>query len=281
MCEQDVRAGPVRPATYLLECGQHLGSSRVSESGAMPSRAKRDLMQDMRRNWDEFSSALNCYGAVTAARDSCAPSSGSGGKKVPSLSPSIIAPGSLSVVCSSARVLTTRYGLARSGVRATRASSVDGACCDHVASSLRSPAHCLRRRQTKRKIFAWECAADRRPRECKTHCGPSDTTGAGQRSVRGLRCARPSLWRPQGRVVETVCVFSTPRFCVCFCSKCAEQTGGRWCGRRGEHWGGKASVNKHIENFTPQSSNGRWSVLTLHACDLVQKKPPSLLPPSL
>ena len=45
----------------------------------------------MRKNWDEFSSALNCNGAVTAARDSCAPnlSSGTGRKERGSCDPGI------------------------------------------------------------------------------------------------------------------------------------------------------------------------------------------------
>ena len=64
----------------------------------------------MRRNWDEFSSALNCYGAVTAARDSCAPNPAAGGKKV--LSPSCASSRPypiLAILCRvSGVVLTTR-----------------------------------------------------------------------------------------------------------------------------------------------------------------------------
>ena len=46
----------------------------IAEEGLHVDDEYEGPLGDMRRNWEEFSSALNCYGAVTAARDSCAPS---------------------------------------------------------------------------------------------------------------------------------------------------------------------------------------------------------------
>ena len=47
----------------------------IAEEGLHLDDKYEGPLGDMRRNWDEFSSALNCYGAVTAARDSCVPGS--------------------------------------------------------------------------------------------------------------------------------------------------------------------------------------------------------------
>jgi len=61
-------AGAMSSADAIEEEGLHLDDTYEGPLG------------EMRRNWDEFSAALNCYGAVTAARDSCAPGSSSTGQ---------------------------------------------------------------------------------------------------------------------------------------------------------------------------------------------------------
>jgi len=61
--------------------GAMSSADAIAEEGLHLDDKYEGPLGDMRRNWDEFSSALNCYGAVTAARDSCAPSSSSSGRK--------------------------------------------------------------------------------------------------------------------------------------------------------------------------------------------------------
>ncbi len=74
-------AGAKRTVLGKKGKGALSSADAIAEEGLHLDDKYEGPLGDMRRNWDEFSSALNCYGAVTAARDSCAPSSSSSGRK--------------------------------------------------------------------------------------------------------------------------------------------------------------------------------------------------------
>ena len=81
---RDARTGAKR--TVLGKKGKGAVSGAMSSADAIEEEGLHlddtyeGPLGEMRRNWDEFSAALNCYGAVTAARDSCAPGSSSTGQ---------------------------------------------------------------------------------------------------------------------------------------------------------------------------------------------------------